>query len=196
MPRHQFKCSVCGKTPTLDSPHLHNPLHGLLHSHEGVTNNAKRVNDPFLSRAQITNVSGGNATNGCAGGLIYLGIDLGPPPQVAHVVPQHAKIISYGNLPQSAKNWVICMLANGNSKSNVATTSLPANCSNNGQHNTDPRTGMIKGAQIGVYEYYIGGPAGERATARTGPPANTLELFWSTTHIANTYNYHLIKNIP
>ncbi len=144
---------------------------------EGLQNKASKIPKENLS---------------CLGRMVWKSSILFVPPDFTPVIQPHHPTIPLGNLPTLGRNWANAMRAGGNGSANVPTANLPATCSNNGQHITDPRTGQPKGANIGVYEYYIGGPAGDRATARSGPGGNGLELFWSTTHLANTYNYHLI----
>jgi len=129
------------------------------------------------------------------GRLLHASLTPQGVPDFAVHIKAHALTFSYGNLPTLARAWVVAMRANGNASGSVATHLRLAKCSNNNEHNADPRTGQPRLGGVGVREHYIGGAAGDRATARSGPGGNGLELFWSTTHIANIYNHHVIINI-
>jgi hypothetical protein len=134
----------------------------------------------------------------CLGRLVHVSSVGHDVPDLAPVFAPHRATIAYGNLSGAGRAWVDAMMAGGNASCNVATNQLPAECRNNGPHNTDPRTGVARDGNVAVYEYYVNGYTGDgdRATARRGAGGIGLELFWSTTHVGNTYNYHLITQIP
>lgn len=185
--KHAFNCIQCRQQVTFktNNANCDNPkLPSLFHSEL----------ETFVRAKYKENT--GKAVTHCMGRLLHASSTPLGIPDFAVQIKAHAPTISYGNLSALAKAWVVAMRANGNASCNVATHLLPVNCSNNNEHNTDPRTGQPRHGGVGVREYYVGGAAGDRATARSGPGGNGLELFWSTTHIANTYNYHLIINIP
>ncbi|MCB0518131.1 MAG: hypothetical protein H6577_04735 [Lewinellaceae bacterium] len=187
--KHTFNCIRCrgqltfkSNSPDADNPSLPTLFHGDLEKYlrdNKLKSDKHKTPTPCMGRLRLVS-----------------SVQMDVPDFVVQIAPHHPAI-SYVNLPTTlAKDWARAMKANHNQSCDVASANLPANCTNNGPHNTDPRTGAPKGPNIGVREYYIGGAAGDRATARVGPGGNGLELFWSTTHIANTYNYNLIINIP
>ena len=185
--KHAFNCIQCRQQLTFK------------------TNNANCDNPklPSLFQSELEKfvrekykADAGKLVTRCMGRLLYASsTPLGVPDFAVHI-KAHTLTFSYGNLPTPARAWVVNMRANGNASCNVATHFRPAKCSNNNEHNTDPRTGQPRLGGVSVREHYIGGAAGDRATARSGPGGNGLELFWSTTHVANTYDYHVIINIP
>jgi len=185
--KHVFTCMTCRQQLTFKTHNADcdNPkLPSLFHSELEAFVRAKYKDDVH------------KAVTRCLGRLLHASSTPLLVPDFGVQIKEHKPTYSFGNLPVLARNWVQAMRANGNASCNVATYQLPAGCTNNGEHNTDPRTGHPRLGAVGVREYYIGGADGDRATARSGPGGNGLELFWSTTHVANTYNYHLIINIP
>lgn len=58
---------------------------------------------------------------------------------------------------------------------------------NKSTHNSDPETGLPKGRNVTVSEFYVNGADGRRATKRI--EGNKTTYYYSDNHVANTYKY-------